>query len=394
MADLKDFGFRDHPFAMVPKSGITTWSGMARQRALLHDIVESVLTIETGLSEFVILHGSYGAGKSHALKYLTHEISETRRDHFKSAAIYLPKIRVDQKVDFVRLYRAIMRELGREFFIELATKLDSLIDTAATELGNQMDRAEERAIIRSDPQHFRKQIIERIGPEDRQTVELLRMLSPSGSPEKVLTYLLEGKPTVGLAGFTQAIDNDYVATKMLSNIFRAMTLEIEGQGSAYRAVYLFIDEVEDIWDLKPIEQLAIWNGLRELLNRVPENLCLLLAFTGDTALLEATIPQGLAERTSRQNIELQSLEIQEAKDFIQEHLASFRYENYTASQPYYPFSEEAIDFVLETATILVPRRIFRALRTVLERSIRHEGLTPGDEISAKMAEDIFSIMGV
>ena len=171
-----------------------------------------------------------------------------------------------------------------------------------------------------------------------------------------------------------------------------MTLKIGNQGPAYQAVYLFIDEVEDIWDLKPVEQMSIWNGIREVLNQLPENFCMLVAFSADAALLEATIPQPLADRTSRQNIEIQSLEIREAKDFIKDHLANFRREGYRASQPYYPFSEEAIDYILETVTVIVPRRIFRSLRTVLERAIRHDGLSPGDEINAEMAEDILVAM--
>ena len=390
MADLTEFGFREHPFAMVPRSRITNWAGMAEQRSLLLDIVESVLTTETGLSEFVMLHGSYGAGKSHALRYLTTEILQTRSTHFRACAIYLPKVRVDQKVDFVRLYKEIVRELGREFFRELASMIVQHIDSAAEALGDQMDREEERRLLQIDADHFRKKVVENIDAEDRPTIQLLKMLK--SEPDRVLAYLFDGKPAIGGAGFTQAIDNDYAATKVLSSVFRAMTLEIGNQGPAYQAVYLFIDEVEDIWDLKPVEQMSIWNGIREVLNRLPENFCMLVAFTGDAALLEATIPQALAERTSRQNIEIQSLEIREAKDFIREHLASFRRADYVPSQPYYPFSEDAIDYILETVTVIVPRRIFRSLRTVLERAIRHEGLGPGNEISAGMAEDILVAM--
>lgn len=390
MANLSGFGFREHPFAMVPASGITNWAGMVEERAILGDIVGSILTTETGLSEFVIIHGSYGAGKSHALKYLTTQIQDTRADYFKSRAIYLPKVRVDQKVDFVRLYKEIMRELGPEFFHKLADSIVQQIESAADALSDQLEREVERKLKQSDPQYFIKKVMEGIDPDDRPTIELLKMLKID--PDKVISYLFEGKPVVGGAGFTQAIDNDYVATKVLASIFRAMTIEIGSQGPAYQGVYLFIDEVEDIWDLRPVEQLAIWNGIRELLNRLPENFCMLLAFTGDAALLEATIPQALAERTSRQNIELQSLATHDAKQFIQEHLANFRRKDYLPSQPYYPFSEDAVDYVLETVTIMVPRRIFRSLRTVLERAIRHEGLTPGAEITAVMAEDILLAM--
>ena len=390
MSDLTGFGFREHPFALVPRSAVKNWAGMEDERRLLTDIVESVLTTDTGLSEFVILHGSYGAGKSHALRYFTTAISETRATYFKAHAIYLPKVRVDQKVDFVRLYKEIVREMGRDLFQNLATTIVQRIDSAADTLGDKMDREKERELKRKEPGYFKKKVMDNINEEDRSTIELIQMLK--SEPDKVLAYLFEGKPTIGDAGFTQAIDTDYVATKVLASIFGAMTLKIGEEEPAYQAVYLFIDEVEDIWDLKPLEQVAIWNGIRELLNRLPENFCLLLAFTGDAALLEATIPQGLAERTSRQNIELQSLEADQAKAFIRHHLAHFRCEDFSPPQPFYPFSEEAIDYVLETVVVMVPRKIFRSLRTVLERAIRHEGLEPGDEIGPDMAEQILLAM--
>ena len=392
MPELSDFGFSEHPFSLVPGAGVTNWAGMEYERSLLSDIVESVLTSDTGLSEFVIVFGSYGAGKSHALKYLTTAISETRADYFKARAIYLPKVRVDQKVDFVRLYTEIVRELGWEFFRDLANKISMRIDSAADALAYEMDREQETELRRQDPDYFCKKVIGSINDEDRPTIELLRMLK-SGQ-EKVLTYLLEGKPAIGEPGFTQAIDTDYAATRMLASIFRAMTLKIGKEDPTHQGVYLFIDEVEDMWDLKPVEQMAIWNGIRELLNQLPQNFCLILAFTGDAALLEATIPQAIAERISRQNIELQALDADGAKAFVREHLSNFRREGFTVSQPYYPFTEEAIDYVLETIVVMVPRRIFRSLRTVLERAIRREGLQPNDEIDAQMAEEILVAMGM
>ena len=183
MADLTAFGFREHPFAMVPRSGITHWAGMAEERRLLLDIVESVLITETGLSEFVLLHGTYGAGKSHALRYLTTEIMETRAAHFRARAIYLPKMRVDQKVDFVRLYKEIMRELGQEFFRNLASTIVHHIDSAADALSDKMDRERERRLMQSDPDHFRKMVVDNINAEDRPTIELLKMLK--SEPDKV-----------------------------------------------------------------------------------------------------------------------------------------------------------------------------------------------------------------
>ena len=392
MANLEDFGFVENPFPIVPHSRVTNWAGREHEKLLLMDVVESVLTIDTGLSEFLILHGTFGAGKSHALRYITTTITDVKSDHFKACAVYLSRVRVDQKFSFVLLYKEIVREIGKECFRTLASVVVERIDAAADVLAEGMNREEERKLKKNDPDHFRKMVIETINEEDRPIIDLLERLD-SGE-DSILEYLFEGKVPGNKSDVIQAINNDYVATKVLASIFRVMTLKIGGGEPAHRGVYLFLDEVEDTYDLKPAEQMVFWNGIRDLVNRVPEHLGLILSFSADTALVEAYVPLALAERTSRQNLELQSLEVGEAKDFVREHLACFRRPGYEPEQDYYPFTEGAIDYVLESVVVMVPRKIFRYLRTVLERAIRREGLEPGEQIDARMAEEILVAMGV
>ena len=83
-----------------------------------------------------------------------------------------------------------------------------------------------------------------------------------------------------------------------------------------------------------------------------------------------------------------ALEIDEAKEFIKSHLQSYRPDGYKPPQPFSPFNEETIDFILEHIVILTPRKIFRELRIVLQRAIKREGLKKGEEITPDMAEQI------
>ena len=77
-----------------------------------------------------------------------------------------------------------------------------------------------------------------------------------------------------------------------------------------------MDEVEDALLAKAPEQSEMWGSIRELVNRVPYRMALLLAMTGEAAYLEAVMPPAVLERTTRKNIELQALEPSEAKVFI------------------------------------------------------------------------------
>lgn len=386
MSDLREFGFKEHPFPLMPEAEVRNWAGREEERRILLDIVRSVLTTDTGLSEFVVVHGSFGAGKSHALRYLKTMINTDRQAEFGARAIYLPKLRMKPKVSFLDLYFEVVRELGRTFFRDLAHDVCHRLDAAEEQVGDEMDREEERRIRKAEPEKLTARVLESIPAEDRPMVELMKKLG--GGDESVLSYLFNGRPIIGEVGFTQEIGSDYVAVKVLASLIRTMTLSIMGQESPFRGAHLFIDEAEDVLELRPPEQDALWTSMRELLNRLPYNFCLLLAFSADAALLEAVIPVSIMERMSRQTIEFQSLRVDEAKEFVRSHMAQFRLPEFEAPQEFYPFNEEAIDYVLETVVIMVPRKIFRALRAVLERAIRRQGLSPGQEVDAKQAEEI------
>lgn len=391
MANLNDYGLTENPFALLPSSRVTNWAGRKAIRAQLMDIVQSILTTDTGVSEFVILHGSYGAGKSHALRYFVTLINEEEAEKFKATAIYVPKVKLSEKISFVELYFQIIQQLGIGFLNKLADQIRERVKKAADLRGSSLSREEEKKLLQQDPSIFINQVLNSLDQDDRQIVQLL-LLYADGN-EKVGQYLTGGKPVITGSDFSQPITTDYMAARVLANLFKVMTLKIDAQEPVFNGVYLFLDEVEDLLEAKATEQATFWTAIREVVNRLPYNFALLMAFSADAALLEAVIPQGLLERLSRPNIEFPALEIDEAKEFIRSHLESFRPKKYKLLQPYAPFTEDAIDFILEQIVILIPRKIFRELRIVLERAIKREGLKPGEEIDAAMAEQILLGIG-
>ena len=68
-----------NPFTLVPGRRVTVWAGYKELQQQLLDIVKSCRSDQVGLSEFVVLHGDYGAGKSHALRYLEYWITDAKR---------------------------------------------------------------------------------------------------------------------------------------------------------------------------------------------------------------------------------------------------------------------------------------------------------------------------
>ncbi len=119
ISQLSDYGFVSDPFPLVPGAKVTNWAGMSEIKQLLLDVVESVLTTDVGLSEFLILHGNYGSGKSHALRYFATLINEVDKDHYKSKTIYIKTIRLEQKITFLRLFGEVIETIGFDFLSEL-----------------------------------------------------------------------------------------------------------------------------------------------------------------------------------------------------------------------------------------------------------------------------------
>lgn len=380
---LNEYGLREHPFPLLPSSKVTNWAGMENVRNKLEDVAKSVLTSDSGLSEFVIIHGSYGAGKTHALKYMATMINDVENTFYNSHAIYVPKIKLGPKISFLEVYKQVMQTFGEDFIRKLSGKITSSVDKEVLKRGPNSKGV--------DLETMKSTVIEELPFDIRSMVKLL--IEIQDSTDAGLRFLIDGKPTLPRVGYPQQINNDFQAIEVLSDLIRTMTGEIGTSGSVYNGVHLFIDEVEDILEAKSAEQLDFWSSMRELINRLPANFALILAFSADAALLEAMMPMGVAERTTRPNIELQALEIDDAKEFVANQLADFRPDGYNPSQPYYPFTDEAVSYLLEQTVILVPRRIFRGLRQVLDRMIKREGLQPGQEITADMASEVMSQIG-
>ena len=67
ISQLSDYGFVSDPSPLVPGAKVTNWAGMSEIKQLLLDVVESVLTTDVGLSEFLHLHGNYKVPANHTL---------------------------------------------------------------------------------------------------------------------------------------------------------------------------------------------------------------------------------------------------------------------------------------------------------------------------------------
>lgn len=391
MATLSEFGLVTDPFSLIVQDNeVHHWAGRVREKELLLDVIESVRVSDIGTSEFVIVHGDYGAGKSHALRFLTTQINTDRRDHFKGKAVYLTTVRVSQKVTFLDVYRTIITSLGTPFLVALAQTIHEKVNAANAALLQSLPQLEAATLLQQGPQKLVERTLERWVPAHlRPTVELLLKLQ--ANDPLAIRYLRGEKVTIPSIGLNSPVDDDFSAVTALSSLFRVMCLSIDAQAPAYEATYLFVDEQENLVDMKAVESGQLLQSFRELLNQLPQNFCMIWGATADAALIEAVLPASILQRLSRKYVELSDLTPALAKEFLAQHLAELRAPGFQAPQPYYPFSEAAIDLIIDRIVGLTPRSMFRSLRAVLERAIRKHGLQPNDEIDAGLAQEILDL---
>ena len=353
MLNSEQFGLRSSPFSLIPNADVQFWAGLPETKRALQDVIVSVRDDDVGSSEFVLLNGNYGAGKSHALRYFAREARES-----DSISIYLDDILAAPKLTF----SALAQRISESFDTDVSHRLVSSVKDAI------------RKCRESTNAH------QNVPVDDSAIV---RRFVPSPD-HAAATHILDSSSIPSLVA-----KDDYDVVRRLASILRLSTSRIGDSQPAFHATYLFLDEVEALADQTAAVQTAFFASLRSLINALPDNFALVLSFSLPTGVLESYVPPPIWERMTRPPIEVAQLSVEEATQFVKEYLECIRpSEGYIPPHPFYPFSKEAVLAIFDQETSLVPRRILGHLRRVWERVARHELLTDGQEISQEDAERI------
>lgn len=363
--------FREYPFRLVPGQRVTTWAGYEDVRRRLIEAAESSRNDRVGLYQFVVIHGDFGAGKSHALRYLRYKILEEKRDEFRSLVIYLSRLKVAPKTDFVAIYKIVMEALV-DTLKELGEVIRSRVEHKISEERTTLPVEQRRGI---PEQYFREnrrnEIYSELSPRFPSLPALLVGLA-DGKPPHAMSILLANKhKQAELEPFnlTSSIETDYDAICCLSELINLFTKKIEllPETPLYKCFYLFIDEVEQIADFKADEVLSINWGMRDLVDGCPENFCLLFGMTADPATVEAVFEEGVIRRFTSTPIQIEAMDEEQSVDFIKEVIKNHRSE--AAVPDCHPFTEEALGEIVSQAEYKTPRELLRKCHIVLRKAI-------------------------
>lgn len=380
---LAGYGLVEDPFPIVPDGPVHNWAGHGELREDLVDLVKGVRARDIGVTEFVVLHGELGAGKSHALRYLKTMIDEESRKpsgEFRSLALYLERPRVASKLNFLELYRYIIRLIGRDRIQDYCVRVHALVAEKAEAKAKDVGMSTAK-----DKSSFMQDALDSFKDNDIAMIGLLNGGADDAS--RVYSFLV-GETFAEHREYEAKVDSDFMAAKVLSDLFRVLTLDLKASQPVLESVYLFVDEGEVLVEAKASESELVFSGLRELINGVPYRFCLIVSFSAATALIEAIMPNHLLKRMTRHYFEIPMLTDDEALAFIKSQINFFRPGGSQYVGTFYPFDEDAVKYVIANQTSLTPRNLFIDCKRVLERAIRRHDLAPGDLITRDMAEAI------
>lgn len=372
-----------NPFTLVPGEKVTIWAGYKELKRHVLDIVESCRSDKVGLSEFVVLHGDYGAGKSHVLRYLKYWIESEKKDEFQSKVVYLESLKLAPKMDFLAIYRCIIEEL-KDHMRETAYWLDKKIEESVVK-GVKVGMDEQ---IKLKAETYRDKSITPTFP----SLSLLLKGIKEGN-EQALKILSGGGTEKSLRDFDMhsPIDNEFSSVRCLGAYINLCTQgttalnEVSAIGRN-KAFYLFLDEVEMLNDFKASEVISINIGIRDLINACPENMCLLLGLTAEVRELATLFDRAVLRRMSREPNAIQALDVEQAVSFLKEVLKYYRSDSNDPDE--YPFREAALKKIAEETTDKTAGGLFRNCRRVLERAVLENRLKPSEWIEKKDVEDL------
>ena len=352
-ANLIGNPFRSNPnFAADPRSRI--WVGYNQQRKQFDKYLHRSLADQVGNSNFLMLYGDYGTGKSHALLWAQNKILHDDKDEFESVCYFIPTLRKDKgKLTF-----------AGAFLDDIVAKSDLLSNVQAFH-------------------NFLTECIALCRAEHGYDHEV--------SADKIIEILI---PPVELNNFAKQIYHcqreddfqkliapralaDYQAmmifTRLVNLFVHEMKISESNRRRFKKGSYLFIDELDDLERASIKEAREVNDILRHIYDNCPNCFCLVIALSAEISQLAVLFFDYVLSRIHRQ-IELVGLDKEDAVTFVYEILNRNRV-NADGEMDFFPFEKGAIDAIASQLTEITPRKIVNTMQQVIEE-VRLAGHDP------------------
>lgn len=369
---------RENPFLEVPptKPEDVVWAGMKRLRTQFEELFTEALSSPP--TQVVLNWGAYGSGKTHAAKYFgeSERFPKIKNEGVgRRFMLYVRTPKDPSKADTI-LYRdlieaiqfGVIRNSIREIIAELGNdkSLKALQDLLASEalgralwlLGHEPDEAGQLQLFDSKAQ-------------------------PNDWHRKLEAYFFsqQTKTDLRALGLSRGIDTSQDRFRVLGGILQCLAGLSDKSGiEGHSRVFLWMDEIEDLLYFTSRQYRPFTQGLRDLIDRLPNYLSLLMNFTlaSPEAYEDATVVLGeaLMDRVTHQ-IYFREPNEKEALEYAVDLLKQYRTEPPESKDlpPTYPFEVECLKAVISMLDERTPREINKRLREIASKALMRRQIT-------------------
>jgi hypothetical protein len=176
------------------------------------------------------------------------------------------------------------------------------------------------------------------------------------------------------------VKDDFDAIKIFTTLINLFTFPFsDNTGKEIRfkkAVYLFIDELDDLIGATAKESRLVNDHIRHLYDFTNGCFCIGLGISAELSELSAYFLDYVLTRIDR-TIELTQLDRDQAINFVQGMLASVRPDEENIDD-FFPFEQQAIDHIIDSLGEMTPRIICKVFFEIIEHT-RLQGFVPNEE---------------
>jgi hypothetical protein len=356
-SNLNGNPFRTNPVhGSDPRIGI--WVGYEKQRNQLMKFLTRSRADQVGNVNFVMLYGDYGTGKSHALLWALNEITNVKDAEFHSLAYYIPTLKKEKgNLTFAGAFRDDIVE--KTSFVKDAWQFRQHLGSTIYRYRDENPEAKD---VSED------EVVRRLIPAI-ELYNLAREILHCDTEESVRFVVAPDKLT------------DYQAMVIFTRLVNLFVHEIklkQGPQRYKKAVYLMIDEMDDLIRASAKEARDVNDILRHIYDACPNCFGLAIALSAEVAELPAIFYDYLLERIQRR-IVLETLDKNGAVEFVKAILDENRLKP-NHHNGYFPFDEAAVDAIAGSLVKITPRKIINTMQQVIEE-VRLAGLNPATAIA-------------
>lgn len=338
---------------------VKIWVGYDRQRSQFEKILDRVRADRVGLTNFILLYGQYGTGKSHALLWARNRVRELNA----GVAYFVPTLKKDKgKLSFGAAFAEDL--VSRGSLLPDLMVFRTFCETRILEAKNGRPITSESAI---------DELI-----KSRELADFVKGLMSCQNESQVKAYLNAERLS------------DYQAVMLFAKIVNIFVQEFQtphGNSRFLQAVYLFVDELDDLQRQPPKETLETNDILRHLYDACPNSFGLVCAASAEVTTLTNMFTDYVLSRVTRQ-IHFDLLDRSAAIDFVKSILAASRPAGIAPTDDFFPFDDEAVNLIMSQLREITPRKVVNTMQQVVEEC-RLSGANPTEApITSDVLEEL------